>query len=547
MFQCDAILHISLLQAQKPPTLRSIGAYPQSKDCFFFLPITSSKMLQDDLGTTSDHSSSPSVVITELAALKGFEIGGDPIRRSGRNLWLLQVDDEHESHSEGTSPIADNDGSRIFNEPQHANPDQEMAVQKQADSEHAYPHNHCCAERLSEKIPLKSRKFKLVQSACSNFLAVSYHRPPDSYDEAPDSTFSCRKILETGPVELAVYVPDEIMERAVAFANALKIPHIWIRGLCTPRHMTAREDEITNQANSLACSRSKACVALIDSDVSDLRLIRKANELMECKSPRAFKGDLSKAVDAVSELIGVACKDSWAQQAYSLQERIHGAAKLYISMRLGFVLDDWRWSILSLLSKVRGFLVLDLAKLETLVIQLLSSPKLLFRASGSDPRTIPSLMRSYHKLSPTGPLELEWTGRSWSVLKALNSRSSDLSAAFAMTNLRQSTVYDVPDFLSLLASICNYRVFLDDHSVRQTRSLAVTYMALALLNGDLSLLIPDMYSAQCSGGQSQEAVRDFGECLLLDRRCRRFESVPRSPSRAWLYTGHTFSKSDRHY
>jgi Heterokaryon incompatibility protein (HET) len=73
---------------------------------------------------------------------------------------------------------------------------------------------------------------------------------------------------------------------------------------------------------------------------------------------------------------------------------------------------------------------------------------------------------------------------------------STCNAAVALSFLRQRENSVVADRLAIIANLCGYELRLDTSSLEKSESsLGVCVLALAIMNGDFSLLIPEIYDA----------------------------------------------------
>lgn len=86
-------------------------------------------------------------------------------------------------------------------------------------------------------------------------------------------------------------------------------------------------------------------------------------------------------------------------------------------------------------------------------------------------------------------VETKWTHQ---IGKTRARRSCNAAVALSFLRTRQNT--HVPDRLAILANLCNYEIRLDKE--KHFTHLGVCVLALALLNGDFSILYPEVYNTR---------------------------------------------------
>ncbi len=75
-----------------------------------------------------------------------------------------------------------------------------------------------------------------------------------------------------------------------------------------------------------------------------------------------------------------------------------------------------------------------------------------------------------------------------------------VDAAGALTLLRGRGCRDVQDRVAIVANMCNFEYRLDTSLLaRRCKSLRLALVALAVLNGDYSLLVPEAYVLEPRG------------------------------------------------
>ncbi|KKY15876.1 putative heterokaryon incompatibility [Phaeomoniella chlamydospora] len=360
--------------------------------------------------------------------------------------------------------------------------------------------------------PGQPKKFKLIRSRSDDFLAVSYCWPKDHLGNpsyAP-RTYSFRRMNEFGNYEEAVCTPhDEAVDRAVQFARENGIRMIWIDQVCLPQD-ESYDHQLGIQAMDFVYQRAKFAIGLYESTLREQRLLDAIFYVLNLAAhgtqPQIQSDVLARdLIDALRFLIG----DQWNTRGWILQEAFASRHKMTMLIKTKLDHHDARPSTIFSFTQGLDTFFFQLTAMEMLI--QFSRLFLVRVVSGVIPSSgiysLETLEQEIRGLMASINQNYPKRGRSASLLNKFHMvGGSDFgprdtcNAAVAISLLRNRKSYPPQDRLAILANLCDYDVRLDTREVRRFPSLGVAYFALALINGDFSLLNPDAYSSSLLQG-----------------------------------------------
>ncbi|PVH81654.1 hypothetical protein DL98DRAFT_571010 [Cadophora sp. DSE1049] len=365
-----------------------------------------------------------------------------------------------------------------------------------------------------EKIPLfpnegEATKFQIVQlkngedsqaafSNCEHFVAVSYCWPPPQYD-AEGNFIQHRGRYSVKDLQGRVRpnrAPEDVITRAAEFAAQNGIRLIWIDQECIDQEDPA-DKELGIQVMDKVYQRAFLSIGLLRTRIESQDTLR----VLKHFGPNSDGGwgfsaaeisthDLVESMITFFEHI---MKDPWHTRAWVLQEAYSAGPRMVLLFQHapGISMSGHRTisttlsvseiavhfdSFIILVDYATGFLTRSLAALA--ITDDLAQRRL-------------SLLQQFKMLPPGDErsINIKWTYR---VGSARPRRSCN--AAVALSYLRTRGNTHIPDRLAIMANLCNYDVRLNTIEIEKNHQhLGPCVFALALINGDFSLLYPEVY------------------------------------------------------
>ncbi|KAL8391578.1 hypothetical protein RB595_010267 [Gaeumannomyces hyphopodioides] len=402
---------------------------------------------------------------------------------------------------------------------------------------------------------------------CGHFVAISHCWPlpaPDGCGE-DQKPKTCR-VREIDGTKRTARALDDVLDRAVDFANMVGFRMIWIDHECLPQptEESPQEDKeyqrIGVQAMDMVYQRALVTASFHGGLVvsqqqvdaihtilhsSDYGLITEIYNPPSPGQPNEFRLAVAHAIEFLQAVAGdPSYTRAWvAQEAVSAgnqrflvfrrapavvgRTRFRGLDGIYHKGRPRHSLDDREPKL--------PFEVIGIALHEfNLLLQKL---KLCYRSFGRpwamDLRLLHhnalSTIQAAEALHPNLALkDSGWLEPRISLPTLYGDDRKALSAATALTLLSTRECRDTQDRIPILANMCRYEHRIETaDAVANCRSLRVAILSLALLNSDLSLLVPEMYTCR------EETISDDGSTL------------PGCICNV-LYDGGLFSPFDRH-
>lgn len=386
----------------------------------------------------------------------------------------------------------------------------------------------------------KTRKFRLFRprdaypelfeggvrahDICAHYVAVSYCWPPKQFDEKGDliipTTASEVRDLD-GKVRKSRAL-DDVLDRAVDVANTFGLRMIWIDQEClpqppedsTPPHQ--KDKELGIQAMDIIYNRAFVTAGLQDvklANQSQLEIIRRL--VWEANTDKEPQGDLNNhALRDIIDFLEHVKNDRWYTRAWVVQEAISAGANLALTFRRGSgvicrpqprIPNHRRGLPMHSLELLPRKLPSEVVCIMVHEFQhIVQTAKVLLRqgewhSTGRYWRPSPQNDSAHDTVSEAERLHPLFQSHSpafFAVAGAgmFGSRPT-VDAAGALTLLRTRECYRPEDRMAIMANMCGYEYRLNSRTVAdQCGSLRIALLALSLINGDLSLLVPEVYS-----------------------------------------------------
>ncbi|KAM5359283.1 hypothetical protein ACJZ2D_014584 [Fusarium nematophilum] len=359
---------------------------------------------------------------------------------------------------------------------------------------------------------------------CIHYVAVSYCWP-DPRQEVADTDNNTRSYQVRdldGQCRLNRAL-DDVLDRSVDVAKSLGLRMIWIDQECLPQPTDQSpqeerdEQRLGLQAMDIIYNRAIVTAGLHSLEITNQRQANILFYLMNLDVVRDPGGgisplsqqDLGLAVDFLDSVI----RDRWYTRSWVAQEALSAGVKLVLVFRRGKDVSypsNFRLShqashpmhhvgstrrVSSEVVCIRVDHFRQILKNTTLLLQrgfpMTTAPSWGEEQIGDIIAQAAALHPSLMATKSAGfAAEFYYVGgygaRNW------------VDAAGALALLKTRTCRDAWDLVAIVANMCGYEVRLDTRAASQhCLSLRVAVLALALLNGDFSLLVPEAYSQSC--------------------------------------------------
>lgn len=479
-----------------------------------------------------------------------LEEGSDKIcddQERGTSGWK-----EAKKETEATMKLYCNHGPNYGPEPR--------AKSKQRNTNNLEENSPDCA--ICSKVPefphdRKTRKFRLFRprdaypelfeggvrahDICAHYVAVSYCWPPKQYDEK-GSQIIAKNASEVRELDGKVRnsrALDDVLDRAVDVANTFGLRMIWIDQECLPQPPEdsipphQKDKELGIQAMDIIYNRAFVTAGLQDvklANQSQLETIRQL--VLEANTDREPQGDLNNhALRDIIDFLEHVKNDRWYTRAWVVQEAISAGANLALTFRRGpgvicrpqpRIPNHRRGLPMHSLELLPRKLSSEVVCIMVHEFQhIVQTAKVLLRQgewdstgrywrpspqNGSAYDTVSEAERLHPLIQSHSPAAFAVTGSGM-----FGSRPT-VDAAGALTLLRTRECYRPEDRMAIMANMCGYEYRLNSRTVAdQCDSLRVALLALSLINGDLSLLVPEVYSYSFFTATQPSDLRPWGD------------------------------------
>lgn len=387
----------------------------------------------------------------------------------------------------------------------------------------AFPHNKKTRKfrlfRPSDEFPhLITERPKSVD-ICVHYVAVSYCWPEPVKNEQGEIIRPKvdSQVRDLDGVQRPARALDDILDRAVDFANTFGLRMIWIDQECLPQpdDKSSEEDkryqQLGVQAMDIVYNRAMVTAGLHSSTITSQAQIDAIKALVAYGKDERHALHLNQNLfENVLDFLHMVQLDRWYTRAWVVQEAVSAGLSLILVFRRapGVVYasafredSDRHMTPRHPLDSEKRDLPSEIICIPVVDFRdLVRAAKLLlerrFRATGQAlVRTRPAfpILSVAESLHPRITERQHFSGIHMYAGRTYGGRQK-LNAASSLTLLRSRHCRDVQDRLTILANMCSYEIRLDTEKVAQNcDSLRQGFLAIALLNGDTSILVPEMY------------------------------------------------------
>ncbi|KAK8024430.1 hypothetical protein PG993_012496 [Apiospora rasikravindrae] len=357
---------------------------------------------------------------------------------------------------------------------------------------------------------------------CEHYVAVSYCW--QTSDEAPDEPPSKYDMIRVGtcpPGKQHNEAPSTILRRAIAFAASREAPFIWVDQECILQQDRAdKEDGI--QSMDLVYQHSAWPLGLLNCVFDKQSHLNAWDSLIQ-----GIEITSEEQMHSLKEVLQLLAGDRWFARAWILQESVSAGTSMTLLARHAPGLEKSEY-----LGTLEGEIEIDLERLFHGLIWARNcadtEPKLDKRLS----EDVIDLVDNIWEFHPTYIARYNAIGGGSAASETDDGIDQDSSnprmvcnAAQALHFLRMRKNSRIPDRLAIMANLCNYSVRLDttriedleercsssDERTETACGFSVCALALALFNGDYSLVLPKESDADDGGGRHDE-MRVGGFC-----------------------------------
>ncbi|KXH34177.1 hypothetical protein CSIM01_07179 [Colletotrichum simmondsii] len=396
--------------------------------------------------------------------------------------------------------------------------------------------------RICSKLPTfphdkKTRNFRLFKPAdefphfatqrpssvdvCVHYVAVSYCWPEETKDEdgntVPPITES--KVRDPNGKPRPARALDDVLDRAVDFAKFFGLRMIWIDQECLPQPKEDGSEEdkayqrLGVQALDIVYNRAIVTAGLHASTITQAQM--SAIDFLTDHDAEELRY-LSLHPQLFEEALGflhMVQSDEWYTRAWVIQETVSAGNGMVLVFRRGpdVVYTPTYRTDRKKRSTPRHTLDTERRVLRS---EIISIPVDLFRALV---QTCKSLLEQHFQVlgqalvrARTNNITIPILSIAESLHPKVTARQHEtgihmyggtiyggrqkVNAATALTLLKSRHCRDVQDRLTILANMCSYEIRLDtDRVAKECDSLRLGILAIALLNGDTSILVPEVY------------------------------------------------------
>jgi hypothetical protein len=402
----------------------------------------------------------------------------------------------------------------------------------------------------------KPRKFRIVKptldhpgqpvDTCLHYVAVSYCWPPQDEKSAPPS-YQVRDL--NGEVRRSRAL-DDVLDRAVDFANTFGLRMIWIDQECLPQPTEESspadrsEQELGIQAMDIVYNRALVTAGMLDVIIHTQAQLDALSKLMFLdKAGRRTPID-DELCYFILDVLHRTTLDRWYTRAWVIQESLCAGEKLVLTFRRGNGLsfpsrfqctDDkhekMSQSRHSLNDKSRqltsNIVCVPLKQFWSIIDTLRCSldrdfvhlGPWLVNSTSTQPQNLPRLQAIIAAADSLHPRFAKGDTLSTIIriqAPGIYGRRPTIDAAGALTLLKyRQCRYDY-DRLAIIANMCDYDFRLNTQAVEQNcSSLRQAILALALNNGDVSLLVPEIYLSGKGGSPNTNETGRFSDSCLF--------------------------------
>lgn len=382
----------------------------------------------------------------------------------------------------------------------------------------------------------KARKFRLVKPTldhsekeghavdlCQHYVAVSYCWPPRDEKPAPRQ-YQVRDLDNTVRSNRAL---DDVLDRAVDFANTSGLRMIWIDQECLPQPSDDSpkadwdEQGLGIQSMDIVYNRAKVTAGLLDVHIDTQAQLNAVEALMYFERERVRSMVDHEFCYHILDILYRTSLDRWYTRAWVVQESLCAGSKFVLTFRRGtglsfpfkfragyqaesesrpyHSLDDNPQGLSSNIVCVplESFWDMIDAMNSLLGRDFVSLGTQLVRYGGTQSYAMPDARVAIQAADSLHPRFIKGNTAQHIIMiycRGHYGKRPTINAAAAITLLKRRQCYHDTDRLAIVANMCDYDFRLDTRAVgRSCTSLSQAMLALALNNGDTSLLVPETY------------------------------------------------------
>lgn len=343
---------------------------------------------------------------------------------------------------------------------------------------------------------------------CNHYVAVSYCWP-ETTDDGRGNEIRHKSIYNVRLNDRVIRgnrAPEEVISRAVQFARENNMRLVWIDQECINQD-DPEDKEHSIQSMDMVYEQAYVSLGLFNAEIRTQSQLEALNTLYEWGNNGGNSDQvpgMSEIADPLLEVLETLMKDRWTTRAWILQESFSAGQKMVLLIKRGSgIRDDNKWSSQFVSSDE---VAMDFNWFLNCII--LARWFFAIRSQNTTTDSVPFSSRIrglMNRISWFHPISSHSGGHEVSFRPELHSRIM-CSAAMALSFLRMRFNSCLPDRLAILANLCDWDVRLDTQEIEKNhQSLSTCIFVLAILNGDHSLLYPEVYDkiALTSNGKLQ--------------------------------------------
>ncbi|KAI0157935.1 hypothetical protein GGR52DRAFT_564578 [Hypoxylon sp. FL1284] len=397
---------------------------------------------------------------------------------------------------------------------------------------HGHHPSKCTTCALCPEFPKKwkTRKLRLFKpfdtlpahEICSHYVAISYCWPTPEVDAdgnpvEPERSYTIRELDGTVRKSRAL---DDVLDRAIDVAVDFGLRMIWIDQECLPQpkeessEEQKKEQQLGVQAMDIVYNRARLTAGLHEGIITNQAQMQALELLKQADLSQSIPSIDVSFLNHVLDFFETVTLDRWYTRAWVVQEALSASSLLMLVFRRGLGIscsyhythtrgqdemsscnsreipsDNIYISANDLRAMVRlakRLLERDFTSFDQALMRVDDRPRTLLRRAGPILRAAEDLHPLLVDQDPRKPVI--WIQRPHSYAFRYT-----VDAAAALTLLKTRGCRDQQDRIAIMANMCNYGTRLDTRSAANNDMLCAGLMALALLNGDLSILVPEAY------------------------------------------------------
>ncbi|KAL8356164.1 hypothetical protein RB601_001462 [Gaeumannomyces tritici] len=375
---------------------------------------------------------------------------------------------------------------------------------------------------------------------CTHFVAVSYCWSSESGDNGSGPY----KVVEEDGSVRDIRAQNSTIDRVVAFARENGFRMIWIDQECI-NQTDAKEKELAIHSMDLVYLKAEQSIGLFQTRLEQRHLeclSMLCAHLMPSKLRNTRRGPLPAIedrrrgarppkFDLIRETVSMIVNDKWNTRAWVLQEAFSSSGNMVLLLPRAEGID------------VRGLsLVCHEASQSELAVLLGLMQGCIARFAQSLPLAISGQLMLAKKRQPTRArtstseriqyFHPETSSSGGSAYINKRREPDQCSASVAVAYLRLRDLERVADKLAIVANMCGYRLRLNTTHLGKTQpSLAICCFVLAIINGDFSLMVPQLYRGpECSSIEFPGIPADFSWAHSLTKRIQDVQAGSYNPS-----------------